>query len=470
LCSSSSSEGGGGTIPHTFYVVVDTNVLIESLERFDLLCTCNTCNSWHLVVCVPWTVLCELDGLKASSKRNYQRNYQRRAFGIDGDGEALGERARLAMRYLEHAFSSSSSSQNYPHPHPQQQQQTSRVRFLGQSMQEFRKATEDFGVKGLKQYSNDDLILQCTLQKQKMAVEKRQRQRQQNNPNKAGVITSTSSNMEHVVLLTNDRNLCLKSSACGVPAFPLERLMANFDNILASVAAENDSKEREREEGQKQQQQQHHQGSIDNSVGSRALAPQARLVKEVKTLIDSDGLSAQVLGLLRTSLSFFIEASFVDNFGEKEWRSMVVVPPPWTTMADLFKLMKQHWFSLDLDQKVQSIMELVQHVHERLHDTNQNINKKKKKMQREDHLSSSISNSTPSPSLEPKKEEGEAPTTTKAVIPKQTFLMLFEKTERLLSLIWAKCQELKSIPPSSKHLLDQQAEWRHLHHQVYTQR
>ena len=105
---------------------------------------------------------------------------------------------------------------------------------------------------------------------------------------------------------------------------------------------------------------------------------------------------------------------------------MVAVPPPWT-LEDLFKLMKQHWFSLDLDREVQEIMDLVEHVHGKL-----------KKQQGQ-------------------QKEGAAPNAVVEVVPKQTFLMFFEKSERLFAL----------LSPSSAELGQQKLQLNQMRQQVY---
>jgi len=138
-------------------------------------------------------------------------------------------------------------------------------------------------------------------------------------------------------------------------------------------------------------------------------------------------LTAQVLDLTLAALERFIEATFVDNYGPKEWQQMVDVPPrdvpPRWQPQDIFKLLKQHWFSLGLGREVQEIVTLVEHVHER-------------------HTSSSSSSSS---------DNG-------AGVPKQTFLMLFDKAERLLAQLTAASPSPSPSPlPSLEALRDELA-------------
>ena len=179
----SNQDDGPGATEVVIHVVIDTNILIqrESLQGLRRACSASPAGTgYRLAVCVPWTVLSELDGLKQSDS-----------------GEKRAQ-ARNAMKYLEEAFTASEGGQG---PAP-----TGRAQFFGQSMAEFKDAIGLFGVVGVRN-SPDDLILQCTLQKRK-TLEGRY-------DDGAGSASRPST----VVLLTGDRNLCLKSRACGVPAF-----------------------------------------------------------------------------------------------------------------------------------------------------------------------------------------------------------------------------------------------------------
>ena len=330
------------------FLVVDTNVLLgDSLERFKALVGARE----DLVICIPWTVLCELDGLKKNPNSKSNSNSKSTA----RDHRERNQRAaHLAMKYLEHAFL------------------TQKQRFLGQSLAEFKRATEDFGVKGMR-HSNDDLILMCTLQKQRMleAV--------------AGERGGGAGGGDQVFLVTNDRNLLVKGKASGVHSLGLsddfeKQLRSSFvmtagSSLLSSCLSR--IKQAEAEAGEKP--------GAAAAAARKALVPRDDL--NLRELLD------ETLNLIHTCLSRFIEEGFKECFGEKEWMSMVAVSPPWS-MKDVFKLIKQHWFALDLDHEVQSTVDWVQHVHER-HDRGETV-------------------------------------------PKQTFLMFFEKWVSLFDLLASK--------------------------------
>ena len=88
-----ASAGASVSGAPTLFVVLDTNVLVEprSLDSFrrGLACFVRSFDrsaGWTVAVCVPWTVLSELDGLKQSKL------------------EGKRVQARAAMKYLEEAF------------------------------------------------------------------------------------------------------------------------------------------------------------------------------------------------------------------------------------------------------------------------------------------------------------------------------------------------------------------------------
>ena len=151
------------------HVIVDTNVLVdpESLEALRSTAAGIVERSPAVSFLFPWTVLAELDGLKKSKDENKRAH------------------ARRAMLFVEAVLTRTSGSS-------MASEDAGHVAYFGQSLQEFKEAAAEFGVRGVR-HSNDDLILQCTLQRQRRG--------------------------DRVALLTGDRNLLIKARACGVPAF-----------------------------------------------------------------------------------------------------------------------------------------------------------------------------------------------------------------------------------------------------------
>ena len=66
-------------------------------------------------------------------------------------------------------------------------------------------------------------------------------------------------------------------------------------------------------------------------------------------------------------LFVFVEWLHTDPCPPSCSQSMVSLPPPWTP-DDLFKVVQQHWFSLDLDKDTQSCVDLARHLRERKQD------------------------------------------------------------------------------------------------------
>lgn len=345
------AAGGGAKTAVTVSVVIDTNVLVEreSLDKLGrLISTCEggegmargPASDGRLAVCVPWTVLCELDGLKKES-------------GTGGGPGAKAMQARLAMRFLEEAFTRLEGGGTSPRH---------RVTFEGQSLPEFRDATKAFGVSGAR-HSNDDLILQCTLQKKAML---------------------DAAGAGEAVLLTGDRNLCLKSRACGIRALSsIDALAAQLDALFADLA--------------RRAQAEAAEGKGKGNRGSAAPRGPALAPRDDLDAATRERIAREVLDAAREALSSFVEASFRENFGEREWRSMVAIPPPWSP-SDVYELVSHHWFSLDLGRDAQSSIDLIKHVHERMEGRGERDRQEK---------------------------DGD-------VLPKQTFLMLLDRATDLV--------------------------------------
>jgi len=289
---------GNREAEYPIHVVVDTNVLMD-IEIFDRLADTN---QWNIVFCIPWIVLGELDKLKQGSKSADQ----------GGEDESKSMRARMAIKYLEESFQSEKKS------------------FLGQSLLQFKEAVKKYGVPGIKS-TNDDLIIHCSLQKKHM---------DQSKP---------------LLLLSNDKNLCLKAAACDVRAFTLAKLLQDRDKILSGLVDETSRRAPEAAAGAESHQQQLKLDSPHH--------PRTNLRGLDKDAIEIDSSLDKVLGLLEQSIPIFIEKRFRESFGS-EWEAMVSIAPPWS-LQDCFKLLRQHWWSLDLDQDAQVTVDLLVHVHDR---------------------------------------------------------------------------------------------------------
>ena len=278
------------------HVIVDTNVLVdpESLEALRSTAAGIVERSPAVSFLFPWTVLAELDGLKKSKDENKRAH------------------ARRAMLFVEAVLTRSSGSS-------MASEDAGHVAYFGQSLQEFKEAAAEFGVRGVR-HSNDDLILQCTLQRQRRG--------------------------DRVALLTGDRNLLIKARACGVPAF--RALLA--EDVAAVAAMDPVPSSSSAEEAR----------TLPSSSPSSP-PPRRQVALTPDQVAEHTGAA---LGLLEVALSKFVEATFRENFGAQGWRDMVSVPPPWT-LTDLLGLAKQHWFSLGVERGDQEALDLVAHVLER---------------------------------------------------------------------------------------------------------
>ena len=293
--ASPTTSGAAVVRPRTA-VIVDTNVLIESADELrDLVAALASDASF----CIPWIVLSELDKLKSSRD------------------EAMAFRARRAIKYLGEIFAVGTN------PH-----------FLGQSMREFKCAVQDYGVASCRA-TNDDMVLQCALQKQDMS----------------------GGEGAPLVVLTNDKNLLVKSAACGLCAATPASLVAEGRPraALAALVPPPASPQ-----------------ATPQAAPQVALAGQAtppppapRLASSVRVppsgaaggAVDVSREVNATLDLLRGAIAAFVSGKFRENFGD-DWEAMVAIPPPWTASQTL-TLLEMHWFSLDLSREAQSNADMI---------------------------------------------------------------------------------------------------------------
>lgn len=169
-------------------VVLDTNIVLTHLtfvqslkERYKPMI--------QVVAVVPWIVVCELDGLKSSTKG-------------EETGPKVAELARNAIRCLKESATRPDGF------------------MFVQTLAEFRE-----GAKKLQKFTieshvnNDDRILQCCIHYQQ-------------NMNEGSTQNQGADFGAGVILLSNDANLCVKALANGVSAMGLKDFPSCAEDLL----------------------------------------------------------------------------------------------------------------------------------------------------------------------------------------------------------------------------------------------
>ncbi|KAI8350887.1 PIN domain-containing protein [Choanephora cucurbitarum] len=193
--------------PHAFaeIAVLDTNFLLSKLGYLDVLLTLAEENPGNLLVILPWVVIRELDGLKES--------------GHHSDVRAS---ARKAMRFLELRLRDKSIS------------------LRGQKMNEVANQA----IIHTKEAKGDDRILDCCMYFQQLT-------------------------QQRVILLSNDRNLCIKVMVHeieSVSAESVDKMEALLNRAGGKRGTTLDSKYSHTIRRNHRQQQHHHQAEHYNQA------------------------------------------------------------------------------------------------------------------------------------------------------------------------------------------------------------
>ncbi|XP_068055593.1 transcriptional protein SWT1 isoform X2 [Anomalospiza imberbis] len=238
-------------------VVIDTNIMISHLEFVRSLKSEDIPGVDRLTLIIPWVVLQELDNLKKGKMLQHVR-----------------DKAIPAVQFIYKCLKSQDS------------------KLWGQSMQ---LASQK--IYGLSNENNDDRVLQCCLQYQKLFPQ------------------------ALVVLCTDDKNLCNKAIVSEVKAFCKADLVTALQNVNAN-------RPQNSEELQKPKQ--------DTELG--------------KTRSDA-GFTAQFPNVLPDleknlgeALSCILETEMKLAFGNL-WMEILYLKPPWT-LANLLKCYKKHWMAV----------------------------------------------------------------------------------------------------------------------------
>uniref|UniRef100_A0A8C3QMZ9 Transcriptional protein SWT1 n=1 Tax=Cyanoderma ruficeps TaxID=181631 RepID=A0A8C3QMZ9_9PASS len=238
-------------------VVIDTNIMISHLEFVRSLKSEDIPGVDRLTLIIPWVVLQELDNLKKGRMLQHVR-----------------DKAIPAVQFIYKCLKSQDS------------------RLWGQSMQ---LASEK--MYGLSDENNDDRVLQCCLQYQKLFPQ------------------------ALVVLCTDDKNLCNKAIVSEVKAFCKADLVTALQNVNANRP--------QNSEDLQQPKQDTEFGKTRGSAGFTAQFP--------NVLPDLE----RNLG---EALSCILETEMKLAFGNL-WMEILYLKPPWT-LANLLKCYKKHWMAV----------------------------------------------------------------------------------------------------------------------------
>ncbi|XP_048109277.1 uncharacterized protein swt1 isoform X2 [Alosa alosa] len=233
-------------------------------------------------VLIPWVVLQELDAMKNGKLTN-----------------AVERRATPAVNYIYNCL------------------KNQEPRLWGQSMQLASQA-----LCGLKTENNDDRVLQCCLQYQKLYP-------------KSGLI-----------LCTNDKNLCSKAVLSGVRALSKADLLQEVDRLKAGVlsttpiadlciacpswqpAEKDESRSREEAKPKSERTQR------AEEERRRSLAAARELSEAVCVLEDT----------LKDVLSAILQQEMKEVFGHL-WTEIVYLKPPWS-LSHVLQCVKKHWIAV----------------------------------------------------------------------------------------------------------------------------
>ncbi|XP_064283862.1 transcriptional protein SWT1 isoform X1 [Passer domesticus] len=238
-------------------VVIDTNIMISHLEFVRSLKSEDIPGVDRLALIIPWVVLQELDNLKKGKMLQHVR-----------------DKAIPAVQFIYKCLKNQDS------------------KLWGQSMQ---LASQK--MYGLSDENNDDRVLQCCLQYQKLFPQ------------------------ALVVLCTDDKNLCNKAIVSEVKAFCKADLVTALQNVNANRP--------QNSEELQQPKQDTELGKTRGDAGFTAQFPNVLPDLEKN---------------LGEALSCILETEMKLAFGNL-WMEILYLKPPWT-LANLLKCYKKHWMAV----------------------------------------------------------------------------------------------------------------------------
>ncbi|XP_031431209.1 uncharacterized protein swt1 [Clupea harengus] len=270
-------------IQQDLLIVMDTNILLSHLDLVKKIRSHGLGSLGFPTVLIPWVVLQELDAIKNGKLTN-----------------AVTRRATPAVNYIYCCL------------------KNQEPRLTGQSMQQASLA-----LCGLKTENNDDRVLQCCLQYQKLYPK------------------------NQTILCTNDKNLCSKAVLSGVRALSKTDLLREVDRLKSGVLGttptadprtacpcwqpagkdEDRSRQEPKPEAERTEQR-------DEEEQKRAAAASRELSECVCHLEDT----------LKGALSAILEQEMREAYGDL-WNEIVYLKPPWS-LSDVLQCVKKHWIAV----------------------------------------------------------------------------------------------------------------------------
>uniref|UniRef100_V9K891 Transcriptional protein SWT1 n=1 Tax=Callorhinchus milii TaxID=7868 RepID=V9K891_CALMI len=243
-------------------VVLDTNIFISHLNFINTLRDIEIPGLGFPIILIPWVVLQELDALKNGK--------------LSG---GVNRKAVPAVQFIFSCFQSRSPN------------------IWGQSMQQAAK-----GMYGLRDENNDDRVLQCCLQYTELYP------------------------CAHILLCSDDKNLCTKALVSGVRAVRKVDLITEFNNLKPNRDVPNPKELNISEQPQAETSRREQNGTTQES------------------LLNVVDIFTQLEKTLGIALSAILETEMKIAY-EELWMEVIFLKPPWS-LSDLLQCMKKHWIAV----------------------------------------------------------------------------------------------------------------------------
>ncbi|XP_015268262.1 PREDICTED: transcriptional protein SWT1 [Gekko japonicus] len=235
-------------------IVIDTNILISHLELIKSLKNTDIPGIGKFGLVIPWVVLQELDNLK---KGRILAN--------------VAQKAIPAVHFIHMCLKDQNS------------------KLWGQSVQLASQQTYGFSIE-----NNDDRVLQCCLQYQKLFPQ------------------------AEVVLLTDDKNLCNKALVSEVKALRKAELVTALQKVAVNSAACSTRLQSGKD-------------AEPQNLRERSTDPLSGIICDLEK-----SLGEVLSSILQTEMKIAYEDL---------WTEVVYRTPPWT-LADLLECYKKHWIAV----------------------------------------------------------------------------------------------------------------------------
>ncbi|KAL2089468.1 hypothetical protein ACEWY4_014156 [Coilia grayii] len=271
-------------IQQELIIVMDTNILLSHLDVVKKIRSHGLGALGFPTVLIPWVVLQELDAIKNGKLTN-----------------AGERRATPAVHYIYSCL------------------KNQEPRLWGQSMQQASQA-----LCGLQTENNDDRVLQCCLQYQKLCP-------------KSGLI-----------LCTNDKNLCSKAVLSGVRALSKADLMQEVDRLKPGVLSPTITAGQGTACPSWQPVQKDGDRSRVDPCTPKAGQTEQREEKERRRAVAAACQLSECVCLLEDSLKGALSAILAQEMKEAYgdlWNEIVLVKPPWS-LSDVLQCMMKHWIAV----------------------------------------------------------------------------------------------------------------------------